>query len=133
MPLVYLPDVEALCFWGEPAPRELPTLDRAGQPHAAVLVTPEGRRQVDGVKLPLVDTVAMLAVVPAAIVETLPASVACWTLASKLAIELVAHERIIPTIARYAGRIEARWAAALSASDDAARVAALARSLPPAA
>lgn len=134
MPLLYLPEAESLFLWGpEPAPRELPALGRSGTPHPAIVVAPEGRRQVDGLKLPLFDTLTMLAVVPTASVGTLPASVATWVLASKLAIELVSRERIIPTITYQSAGIEARWAAALSASGDSARVAALARSMPPAA
>src|SRR5262249_2579748 len=62
-----------------------------------------------------------------------PASIATWALASKLAVELVSREHAIPTIVRRQGRFEARWAAALSSSEDAARVALLARSMPPAA
>jgi hypothetical protein len=66
-------------------------------------------------------------------VESLPGSIATWVLASKLAMELVARERVVPTITRRDGRIEARWAAALAGSEDAARVGALAKSMPPAA
>jgi superfamily II DNA or RNA helicase len=86
-----------------------------------------------GVKLPLFDTMAKLAVVPAADIESLPGSVATWVLASKLAMDLVARERVVPTISRRGGRIEARWAAALAASEDAAKVVAIAKSMPPAA
>jgi superfamily II DNA or RNA helicase len=134
MPLVYLPDVESLFLWGtEPAPRVLPALGQDGEPWSASLVGPEGVRDTSGLKLPLFDTMARLAVVPAAEVESLPGSVAAWALASKLAMDLVARERVVPTISRRGGRIEARWAAALAASDDAAKVAALAKSMPPAA
>src|SRR4051794_6795742 len=107
MPLVYLPEREALFLWGsEATPRELPALASQATAHSAVVVTPEGRRQTAGLSLPLLETVAMLAVVPAAVLETLPASVATWTLASKLAIELVSRERLIPTITRQHDRIE---------------------------
>ena len=134
MPLVYLPGCEALFLWGaEPPPRELPALEQHAVPWATALVTPEGRRETGGLKLALFETMATLAVAPAAAVETLPASFATWVLASKLAMELVARERVVPTVAWRNGRLEARWAAALSASDDAARVTALARSMPPAA
>jgi hypothetical protein len=134
MPLVYLPDHEGLLLWGPDAvPRALPELDRSGASRSVALITPQGRREVTGVQLPLLETAARFAAVPAAELAALPASIATWVLASKLAIELVARERIVPAIARRAGRIEARWAAALSASDDAAKVAALARSMPPAA
>lgn len=134
MPLVYLPDVESLFLWGtEPAPRGLPALAHGGDPWSATLVAPEGLSDTSGLKLPLFDTMAKLAVVPAADIESLPGSVATWVLASKLAMDLVARERVVPTISRRGGRIEARWAAALAASEDAAKVAAIARSMPPAA
>ncbi|MEW6268210.1 MAG: DEAD/DEAH box helicase [Thermodesulfobacteriota bacterium] len=133
MPLVYLPDLEAPFLWGaDRVPHVLLEPGRAGEPLTAPLVTPEGRRDTTGVKLPLLDTMAALARLPAGDVETLPASVAVWALGSKLALELVARERVVPTITRQGGRIEARWAAALSASEDAARVSALAKAMPPA-
>ncbi len=134
MPLVYLPDVESLFLWGtEPAPRGLPALAQGGDPWSATLVAPEGLSDTSGLKLPLFDTMAKLAVVPAADIESLPGSLATWVLASKLAMDLVARERVVPTISRRGGRIEARWAAALAASEDAAKVAAIAKSMPPAA
>jgi hypothetical protein len=134
MPLVYLPDVEALFLWGSDAPaRSLPALGHAGEAATMALVVPGGVAETPGLKLPLVETLAMLAVVPAADVDTLPGSVATYVLASKLAMDLVARECVVPVIARRRGRIEARWAAALAASDDSAKVAALAKSMPPAA
>jgi superfamily II DNA or RNA helicase len=134
MPLVYLQDSEAFFLWGEePVPRALPSLEQGGEVWSATLVTPEGLRVAKGLKLPLFDTMAMLAVVPTAALESLPGSVATWVLASKLAIDLVAREHVVPTITRRGERVEARWAAALVGSDDAAKVAALAKSMPPAA
>jgi superfamily II DNA or RNA helicase len=134
MPLVFLPDVESPFIWGDvdAIARELPELVGAGRQHRAVLVTPDGKREVEGLLLPVLDATAALAVVSTTSLEALPASVAIWALASKLSLELVAQERVVPTIARRAGRVEARWAAALSSSDDAAKVAALSRSMPPA-
>ncbi|MBM4380212.1 MAG: DEAD/DEAH box helicase [Deltaproteobacteria bacterium] len=134
MPLVYLPDVEALFWWGEEsAPRGLSRFGQSGGPWSTPLVTPAGVRQTAGLKLPLLDSLAALAVVPAGELEGLPGSVASWTLASKLVMDLVARERVVPTLTRRGGRMEARWAAALASSDDASQVAALARSMPPAA
>jgi SNF2 family DNA or RNA helicase len=134
MPLVYLPGPNGFFLWGSDTTlRELPALGRNGTPARAELVTPEGRRAIEGLALPLLPTMAELAVIPAATVEALPGSVATWILASKLAIELVSRERAVPTITRRDGRIEARWAAALSAGDDATQVMALARSMSPAA
>ncbi|MFB1480539.1 DEAD/DEAH box helicase [Corallococcus sp. RDP092CA] len=134
MPLVYLPDVESLFLWGtEPAPRGVPALGQGGEPWTATLVAPEGLSDTSGLKLTLFDTMAKLAVVPAADIASLPGSVATWVLASKLAMDLVARERVVPTISRRGERIEARWAAALAASEDTAKVAAIAKSMPPAA
>src|SRR4051812_6668705 len=121
MPLVYLPDSEALFLWGTDAvPKDFPDLGRTGprerESWTTRLVTPEGLRDVSGVKLALFETAATLAVTPAAQLETLPASLAIWTLASKLGMELVSRERVVPTISRHHGRVEAHWAAALSAS-----------------
>lgn len=134
MPLLYLPDSNAFFLWADVAAmRDLPALARCAEQTSVELLVPAGRRVVEGTRLPLFETMATLAVVPAATVEMLPASFATWVLASKLAIELVARERVVPTIARRGTSIEARWAAALSASADAAMVADLARSMPPAA
>jgi hypothetical protein len=115
MALVYLPDVESLFLWGtEPAPRVLPALGQGGEPWSSTVVAPAGLCDTSGFKLPLFDTMARLAVVPAADIQSLPGSVATWVLASKLAMDLVARERVVPTISRRGGRIEARWAAALA-------------------
>ena len=134
MPLVYVPDRECLFLWAaDPAARGVPALGDGGERWTTTLLVPVGLRETAGLRLPLLETTARLAVVPAGELEGLPASVATWVLASKLAMDLVARERVVPTITRRGGRIEARWAAALSASEDAAKVAALARSMPPAA
>jgi superfamily II DNA or RNA helicase len=137
MRLVYLPDAEALFLWAEleahdgPELPELPALP--GSAHRATLVTPEGRAEVEGQLLPLIEAAAQLAALPTAALPNLPTSIAGWALASKLALDLIARERVAPTITRVRGRMQARWAAALSASEDAARLSALASSLPPAA
>lgn len=134
MLLVYLPAEEALFLWqAERELRSLPELGTGGTKTSTWLVTPEGRSEVAGVKLPLLETATTLASVPARELEELPATVAIWSLASKLGMELVARERVAPTLLRKGGRIQARWAAALAASEDATRVTALARSMPPAA
>lgn len=134
MPLVFLPDVASLFLWGDgPAPSVVPTLARDGESWSTSLATADGVREVVGTKLPLFETMAKLAVVPAAEIEALPGSIATWVLGSKLAMDLVARERVVPTILRRGGRIEARWAAALAGGDDAAKVSAIAKSMPPAA
>jgi superfamily II DNA or RNA helicase len=104
-----------------------------GSAERALLLTPNGLHEVGGQRFPLLEAVSQLAAVPAAALEALPSSFSVWSLASKLAIDLVARERVAPTIARREGQVEARWAAALSASEDAERVTLLAQSMSPAA
>ncbi len=134
MLLVYLPVEETLFLWQVEQPvRALPMFGEGGSAADVVLLTPEGRTAVSGLKLPLLATATALAALPARDIEQLPATIAVWSLASKLGMELVARERVAPTLLRRSGRIQARWAAALAASEDAARVSALARSMPPAA
>ncbi|HTV19660.1 MAG TPA: DEAD/DEAH box helicase, partial [Polyangiaceae bacterium] len=132
MPLVYLPEAGVLFLWGEPLPAELAGLEAQARSRTAPIVTPGGRREADGLELPLLGAVAALAVA-ATDAPDRPATVAAWVLASKLALELVSRERVVPVIQRKAGQLEARWAAALASSDDASHVVALARCLPPAA
>jgi SNF2 domain-containing protein/SNF2 helicase protein/helicase-like protein len=133
MPLVYLPDIEAFSFWGETRPIGSAAAPGAGTAGVVELVTPEGRAAVPGTLVPLLVALPALAALPSAELEAHSGSVVAWSLASKLALELVAHERVVPTIVRRSGRLEARWGAALSASEDAAKVMAIAQSMPPAA
>ncbi len=133
MALVFLPDRHCFFSWGD----ERPSPELAGVAARAMpsveLVTPSKKEPVDGASLPLVDSVAALASVPASEISTCSGSVAAWALASKLALNLLSRERVVPTIARQGGHIVARWGAALSLPEDASQLAALARSMPPAA
>ncbi len=131
MPLLYLPDHASLYLWEDDAEDADLTSLGAGLPLRQTIATPSGLREVSGVALPLLTTASRLATVPTHVCPDLPASWATWILASKLALELVARERVVPTLTRTNGRIEARWAAALSASDDLTRAAAIAKSMPP--
>ncbi len=133
MPLVYLPSPEALFAWGSDWESGEIRILAPGTAARALLLTPEGFREVTGQRFPLTEAVSQLAAVPAAVLEALPSSFSIWALASKLAIDLIARERVAPTIARRDAQVEARWAAALSASEDAERVTLLARSMSPAA
>jgi superfamily II DNA or RNA helicase len=132
MPLVFLPDLERLFLWGENAPRELDGLSGSGR-QSAQLLTPNGLAAIEGSSLPLLEAAARLAGTTSEALASWSPSVAIWSLASKLGLELVARERVVPKLVRRHGRMEARWAAALSASEDSSRVSALARSMPPAA
>ncbi|HSU41871.1 MAG TPA: ATP-dependent helicase, partial [Polyangiaceae bacterium] len=134
MPLVFLPDVDRLFLWGEDAAsRVLSALAAAGHETHYELVTPEGARECAGTELPLVETLTSFATLATTDLDALPPSAAIWVLGTKLGLELVARERVVPVLARRRDRTEARWAAALSASEDAARVTALAASMPPSA
>jgi SNF2 family DNA or RNA helicase len=133
MPLVFLPLSDALFWWGEDAPNELSNVLRASSVQRTALLTPDGLREVTGLRLPVLEGAAALALLPSARLDELPASLASWALASKLALSLVARERVVPTLRRKEDGLEARWAAALSGSEDAAAVRAIAESMPPAA
>jgi superfamily II DNA or RNA helicase len=111
----------------------LAAVTQHGTQATADLVTPDKRAPVDGTALPLLDTVATLVLIPSAELPSLPASVAVWSLASKLALDLISRERVVPTVVHHQDRAFARWRAALAAQEDAAQVNALARSMPPAA
>jgi len=89
--------------------------------------------RVSGLRIPLVDGVTTLAGFEAADLDRAPASLATWSLASKLALDLVARERILP-LPRPAGtEAEARWRVSLALAEDADRFARLARAFPPSA
>ena len=126
MPLLFDPQREAMFSWGDVAP---PLAALRGEPGVVTLVVPPGeRRAVDGTFRSLGESVAALAAVPIAALGAVAPSVAAFCLASKLALDLVARERVVP----WADAGRARWAVALSA-DDEAQVATLAAAWPHAA
>lgn len=134
MALVFLPDRREFFLWGdERGVGVLASLANEGKPALVDIVGPGKRGAVDGSILPLLATMTRLAVLRTADVATLPGSIATWALASKLALDLVSRERVVPTVVRQDGKIQARWGAALAASEEGSRVAALARSMSPAA
>ena len=87
-------------------------------------------REVDGVAVPLLDALPRLAAMTAAEVERAAASLAAWSLAAKLALDLVGRERIVPRVLAANGDAEARFAVSLALPEDAERVAGLAQSFP---
>ncbi|WP_437282270.1 DEAD/DEAH box helicase [Sorangium sp. So ce375] len=131
MPLVFLPDDLRFFLWDDAAAaRSL----GATTPAEAVVVSEAGRAvRKAGQAAPLLDGLSALATMAQDDLGRAPASVAAWSLASKLALDLVVRERIVPRVVPASGGTEARWAASLAAPEDAARVAALARAMPPAA
>lgn len=134
MPLVFLPEHEAPFWWGStPLPASLWGLVRGGEAWSARVATPDGVEEVRGLKLPLLSTVTTLAVLPTTVLATLPGSVSSWALASKLALELVAREQVVPSMLETPSGTEARWVAALGTSADAARLSTLAAAMAPSA
>lgn len=107
----------------------LAALVHAGERGSLDVVAPPGeRRSAHGTYVDLVDGVTELAALPTAELNDVAPSVAAWSLASKLALDLVVRERLVPWV----DRGEARWVAAL-APDDAAQIASLAHAFPRAA
>ena len=88
---------------------------------------------VRGRSIPFLDAVAILAGVEAAELERLPASIAGWSLAAKLALELVARERVLPLAEANGRGVTVRWGVSLALPHDGDRFRRLARALPPSA
>ncbi|WP_434047784.1 MULTISPECIES: SNF2-related protein [Sorangium] len=136
MPLVFLPDDLRFFFWDDTdADRTAARSLGATAPAEALVVSEAGRvERRAGEAAPLLDGVAALARVAQDDLGRAPPSVAAWSLASKLALDLVVRERVVPRVTPGdGGGAEARWAVSLAAPEDAARVAALARAMPVAA
>ncbi|WP_437626958.1 DEAD/DEAH box helicase [Sorangium sp. So ce1151] len=138
MPLVFLPDDLRFFLWDDTDPERLAARSLgATTPAEAVVVSEAGRAvRKAGEAAALLDGVAALARMAQDDLGRAPPSVAAWSLASKLALDLVVRERVVPRVTLGGGGgggVEARWAVSLAAPEDAARVAALARAMPPAA
>ena len=89
---------------------------------------------VTGTAISLRDALPALAVLSDDLAAAAPASVAAWSFAAKLALDLVARERLVPRVRRASdGATEARWSVVLASAADAERVRTLAEALPPAA
>ncbi|HEY6323159.1 MAG TPA: DEAD/DEAH box helicase [Thermoanaerobaculia bacterium] len=132
--LVFLPSREEPRFflWGA-ASVASPLAARGVRAKALLVDEALALREVDGTSVPLLDALPLLAAMTTAEAERAPGSVAVWSLAAKLALDLVGRERLVPRIERTQGGTEARSAVALSLPEDAERVAALAKAFPPAA
>jgi len=130
--LVFIPDWQRPRFllWGNAAAEhEFAVL---GEPAVASLLDADLQiREVPGYALPVLDATRALAGLNASQLPRESPSVAVWSLAAKLLLELVTRERIVPRIvATSAVSTQARFGVALSLPDDAQRVAALAKSFP---
>ena len=87
-------------------------------------------RELAGVTVPLLEALPRFAAMTAAESDRAPASLTAWSLAAKLALDLVGRERIIPRVVRANGGTEARFGVALAVPEDAERVVELAKSFP---
>jgi len=141
--LLFLPDQSDPRFflWGE-TPESAPERRRAvaalvacGERASARLVDESlGIADVSGTAVGLREALPALVALSEDDVARAPASVAAWSLAAKLALDLVCRERLLPRVRRTPdGATEARWAVALALDEDADRVRALAEAFPPAA
>ena len=126
MPLLYEPRRASLFAFGDSANAITRLFAGGSSGKAAVVVPPGTRTNASGTLFPIAHALGPLATLAAG--AEVPASVAAWSLASKLALDLVARERIVP----WAEEGRARWAVALAAEDQAV-VHQLASALPPAA
>jgi superfamily II DNA or RNA helicase len=109
-------------------------LTQQGQPGSALIVTgalaPE---RVEGHTVALAAALPVLATLAADDLDRAPASVGAWSLATKLALDLIARERIVPLPRAGASGGDVRWGVSLALPDDAERFRRLAQAMPPAA
>lgn len=132
--LLFLPDIAQprLFLWGAQA--EALPLAQLGTAATERCITDGGiAEQIDGLAITLQDALPALAAIGVAETNQLPASVSIWSAAAKLALDLIARGRLIPTIEPVQSHAEARWRASILLGDDADRFARLANSFPPAA
>jgi hypothetical protein len=135
---VFLPDAKVFFLWwpgdhADAGEHALSELARHASPGTTTLVLPGGARRVTGWVLPVFDTIACLATMPAREAAFQPAAIAVWALASKLAIRLATSGRVVPAIVSRDGRTSAHWSAVLSASEDAGYLDAIAGWMTPSA
>ncbi len=110
------------------------SLAAAGTPHVAAVVTETGAvERVKGVAISFERGLGMLAALPADDLGAVPPSIAAWSLATKLALDLIARERIAPVVRSTPKGAAAAWGVSLTLPEDAQRFRRLALALPPAA
>lgn len=133
MPLVFFPAPASFVLWGEDATAQIvPTLlHDAVATTVTVVGADETLHTVHGQRLPLLATAMQLCAVGAADIERISASAAGWVLAAKFALELVARQLVVPTLAWRAGQLDARWAASLAAADEMQKAGLIAASMAP--
>ncbi len=132
MSAVYLPKERRLFVWGDSRSLDaLQTVPAKGGERDDLLL-PDGPASTRGLGLKLTYAAPALAAIPDETLEKSPASVAIWSLASRLALELLTREFVAPKIRVEDGKQVARWCAAYDDSD-LRRLNAIAQAMPPAA
>jgi hypothetical protein len=128
--LTFVPDATPyFLLWGDGAGES--SLAVCGHPARALLADENLKVQpVKGYALPLLDAVRALVAIPASEFVRHPASVGVWSLAAKLACELIARERIVPRVVATATGTRARSCVALNLADDHRRMLELAKAMP---
>jgi superfamily II DNA or RNA helicase len=132
--LLFVPDAQRAhwLLWGSEAAQS--PLAIFGEPTSRVLPDETLKlRRVRGYRLPLLEGVAQLAAIDQAELLQLPASVVVWVLATKLGLELVAREQLVPRVRKQEGVQVARWSVVLNQSQDMKRFEQLVRAFPVAA
>ncbi|MGC3982571.1 MAG: DEAD/DEAH box helicase [Steroidobacteraceae bacterium] len=132
--LLFIPDgVQShWLLWGSEAAQS--PLAVLGEPGTHIIPDEAFKlRRVRGYRLPLLEGAVQLAALTQGELPQLPPSVAVWSLAAKLGLELVAREQLLPRIVKQAEQQVARWTVVLNLPADAQRMAALAQAFPVAA
>ncbi|MBL8112920.1 MAG: SNF2 helicase-associated domain-containing protein, partial [Acidobacteria bacterium] len=133
MPLTYVPEKRHLVSWGEPLTRALDPCPTDLASEAIRVVVPPG--VVEVVRGPAYQprlVVSFLGIATDEEIDTLEPSAAAYALASRIALDFVRRESVIPVLVGSGSETRLRWTAAPS-SEDRALLAALAASFPPAA
>jgi len=129
--LLFIPDATRprMMLWGSDVANHALAVNGDS---ASLLLPDESfkRRRVRGYFVPLLDAVAQLAAMTQAEIEQAPASIAVWSLAAKLLLELVARERLVPRVVKQAGEQRARWSVVLNLPNDQRRFESLVQAFP---
>jgi hypothetical protein len=130
--LLFVPDPKQphWLLWGSEAAQS--ALAVLGEPGSQLVPTSTCSR-VRGYRLPLLEGGVQLAALTQGELLQLPPSVAVWSLAAKLGLELVAREQLLPRVIKQGDQQVARWSVVLNQSQDAERFDALIQAFPVAA
>ena len=129
--LVFVPDATRprMMLWGAEAANH--PLAVAGESGSLVLPDDAFKlARIRGYFVPLLDAVMQLSAMTQAEIQQAAPSVAVWSLAAKLVLELVARERLVPRVIKQGGEQRARWHVVLNLPQDQQRVTALVQAFP---